>query len=271
MNGFFNIIPRAAYRGTWYGDTPSGSAEYRNIFEFGTLAAFKAHKVMTQKSGFYGDGLRHIIEPYAEHLYRDTSIATNRLYQFDELDALDRRNEVRFGLRNFIQTKRGAKRTVNFLDADIFTTYRLEREYGENNFGPLGADLQMNLTDRFRIQSDLEYDMDTDDFEDYNARFNYTTADQSRYAVEYRYLNGSRSLISTSADLFPNDKWSYYFLARYDSTWGEWRDRAIMVNRRFDCVGMGVGFKVDEDDELSLWLQLWLTAFDKPTHTNRIR
>ena len=268
---FFNVIPRAAYRGTWYSDTPSGSPEYRNIFEVGTLASFKAHKVLTEKSGFYGDGLRHIIEPYADYLYRDSSIATNLLHQFDEIDALDNRNEIRFGLRNFIQTKRGAKRIVNFLDADVYTSYRLDYSEDGNPFGPLGADLQMSLSDRFRIQSDLEYDMYAGKFNDYNARLSYTSADQSQYAVSYRYLDGSRSLISTSAELFPNDDWSYNFLVRYDSTWQEWRERRVMVNHRFDCVGMGVGVKFDEDDELSLWFQLWLTAFGKPDNMGRIR
>lgn len=272
VNDFFNIIPRTAYRGTWYSDTPGGSPELRNIFEFGTLSSFKAHKLLTDKNGFYGDGLRHVVEPYAEYLYRNSSISTNKLYQFDEIDALDDRNEVRFGLRNFIQTKRGAKRIVNFLDADVFTSYRFDRPEGEDAIGPLEADLDLRLTDRFRLQSDLKYDMSSGSFRDYNARARYTTADQSRYAVEYRYLDGTRSLISTSAELFPNDDWSYYFLARYDTTWDEWRERRVMINHRFDCLGMGVGVKVDEDDEISLWLQLWLTAFDKPTYMDdRIR
>ena len=268
---FFNVIPRAAYRGTWYSDTPGGSQEYRTIFELGTLTSFKSHKVLSEKSGFYGDGLRHIVEPYADYLYRDSSISTNQLYQFDEVDALDNRNEVRLGVRNFIQTKRGAKRTVNFLDADVFTTYRFEPMDDGHDFGPLEADLQMSLSDRFRIQSDLEYDMYDNKFEDYNARLKYTSADQSQYAVEYRYLDGSRSLISTSAELFPNDDWSYNFLLRYDSTWKEWRERRVMINHRFDCVGLGVGVKLDEDNELSMWFQLWLTAFGKPDNMGRIR
>ena len=268
---FFNVIPRVAYRGTWYGDTPAGSAEYRNIFEFGTLTSFKSHKVLTEESAFYGDGLRHIVEPYAEYLYRDSSIATNQLYQFDEIDALDDRNEIRFGVRNFIQTKRGATRIVNFLDADVFTAYRFNHAEDGNAFGPLEADLQMILSDRFRIQSDLEYDMYESKFNDYNARIKYTSADQSQYAVEYRYLDGARSLISTSAELFPNDNWSYQFLLRYDSTWEEWRERQVMINHRFDCVGMGVGIKLDEDDELSFWVQLWLVAFGKPEGMDRIR
>lgn len=262
---FFNIIPRAAYRGTWYSGTPGGSAEYRSVFELGTLAAFKARKVLTEKSGFYGTGLRHILEPYADYSYRYASgVETNDLYQFDEIDTFGDRNEVRFGLRNFIQTKRGAKRIVNFLDADLYTAYRLDPLDDGNEFGPVDADLQMLLTDHFRIQSDLEYDMYDASFNRYNARLKYQTDDLSEYAFEYRYLSDTRSLYAASVDLFPNDDWSYQFLARYDTTFGEWRDRRVMVNHKFDCVGMGVGFKMDEDDELTLWFQLWLTAFGRP-------
>ncbi len=269
---FFNVIPRAAYRGTWYSDTPGGNAEFRNIFELGTLASFKAHKVMTDKSGFYGDGLRHIIEPYADYSYRpDPSVATNLLYQFDEIDALDRQNEVRLGVRNFIQTKRGDKRIVNFLDSDVYTSYRFDPLNNQEEFGPLVADVQMRLTDRFRIQSDLEYDMYANQFDEYNARLKYMSDDQSEYTFEYRYLNETRSLFAASASLFPNDDWSYQFLARYDATLNQWQDRRILVNHRFDCVGMGLGLRVDEDNQPSLWVQFWLTAFGSPNNISRLR
>lgn len=268
---FFNVIPRAAYRGTWYSDTPGGSAEYRNIFELGMLTSFKAHKVLTEKSGFYGDGLRHIIEPYAEYLYRvEPNVVFPNIYQFDETDRLAGFNGVIFGMRNFIQTKRGAKRIVNFLDADLYTSYLFDSPGDDNKFGPIVADLQMLLTDHFRIQSDLRYDLYDGAFDQYNARLKYRTDDLSEYGFEYRYLSDTRSLYAAAVDLFPNDDWSYQFLMRYDATLNEWRDRRVMVNHKFDCVGMGVGLKMDEDDELSLWFQLWLTAFGRPD-ADRIR
>ncbi|QHI69679.1 LPS assembly protein LptD [Tichowtungia aerotolerans] len=267
---FFNVIPRAAYRGTWYGDTPAGSAEYRNIVELGTLSSFKAHKKLTDQSGFYGTGLRHVVEPYADYLYRYSDIETNLLYQFDNIDELDDRNEVRFGMRNFLQTKRGARRVVNFLDTDLYTSYRLDRNTGEKDFGPLVANLDMSLTDDFRIQSDLEYDMHAGQFDEYNARAHYLATDSSQYSLEYRYLADTRSLVAASTELFPNNDWSYQFLVRYDATLNEWRERRFLVNHRFDCIGLGLGLKVDEDDEPSLWLHLWLNAFGSDSDSGRL-
>jgi lipopolysaccharide assembly outer membrane protein LptD (OstA)/TolA-binding protein len=262
---FFNVVPRAGYRGTWYTDTPSGSPDenYRHIMELGTLTSFKAYKTLTGKSGFYGDGLRHVIEPYADYSYRvKPTVSPTNLYQFDEIDALDKQNEIRFGGRNFLQTKRGTKRLVNFLDSDIYTTYRFDQATN-TLFGPLTADAQMSLTDNFFIQSDLEYDWYTHDLSPANARLTLITGDQSEYSFGYRYVDNERSLFTPSVKLFPNDDWSYEFSARYDGLRDEWEERKILINHKFDCIGMGVGYRSDEDDEHQFWVQFWLTAFSQ--------
>lgn len=261
---FFNFIPRAGYRGTWYSDTP-GNASYRHVFEAGALASFKAYKTLSTKSGFYGEGLRHTVEPYADYRFRDKpGVRPEDLYDFDEVDRLDKQNEIRFGVRNFLQTKRGNKRIANFLDTDLYTSYRLDRAEGQSEMGPLGAKAQMWLTDEFRIVSAAEYDLHDGSFSNANARLIWTTPeDRNEYAIEYRYLADTRSLISARVELFPLENWSYELYSRYDGTLGEWRQRRFMVNHRFDCVGMGVGYECDEDDEHSIWIQFWLTAFDK--------
>ncbi|NQW29086.1 MAG: tetratricopeptide repeat protein [Ignavibacteria bacterium] len=267
FHDFYNVIPRAAYRGTWYSDTVGGSADYRQIVELGTLASFKAYKTLTEKSGYYGDGLRHIIEPYADYNYRYSSIHTNRLHQFDAIDALDSENRIRFGLRNFLQTKRGANRIVNFLDADIFTSYRFEPQGTERNMGPLEADVELSLTDHFKIESDFSYDWHKGGFDDFNVRAKYTTDDLSQYAFEFRHLDGERTLFTPSFLLFPNDDWSYGFYAQYDASLGEWRERKFLVNHKFDCLGMGLGIKLDEDDVPMIWVNFWLTAFPEMAPT----
>lgn len=258
---FFNVIPRAGYRGTWYSDTVNGDSKYRNIYELGTLTSFKAYKTLTDKSGFYGDGLRHIVEPYADYSYLNTSVHANELMQFDSVDALDDQNEIRFGVRNFLQTKRGDKRIVNFLDSDVFTAYRFNRANGQHTFSNLTARAEMSLTDNLFLQSDLLYDWYDHRITPANARIRYVTDDQSEYSFEYRFLDGTREIFRPRAVLFPNDKWSYELSASYDRTYNEWYERSILVNHKFDCVGMGLGLKINEYDEAQLWIQFWLLAF----------
>jgi len=133
------------------------------------------------------------------------------------------------------------------------------------NPGPLEADIELRLTDHFSIMSDFEYDWYQGGFNDFNTRAQYTTDDLSEFAFSYRYLDGERSLYTPSVRLFPNDDWSYEFYAQYDATLGEWRERKILVNHKFDCLGMGLGLKLDEDDVPMFWVQFWLTAFPNAT------
>jgi lipopolysaccharide assembly outer membrane protein LptD (OstA) len=260
---FFNVIPRAGYRGTWYGNTDTGESQMRNLFELGTLTSFKAYKTLTEKSGWFGTGLQHVAEPYADYSYRDSNIHTNELYQFDSIDALDSQNAVRFGMRNLLQTKRGAKRVANVLDTDVYTTYRLDPRTGEKDFGNLVANAEMSLTDNLYVRTGAEYNWYTRELSPANARIKMVTDDQSEYSFEYRYLAGKRSLFTPRVLLFPNDKWSYALEASYDSLNDEWYRRKILVNHTFDCVGMGVGLSVDKDDQPTLWLQFWLNAFSE--------
>lgn len=119
------------------------------------LANVKAYKTLTEKSGFYGEGLRHIFEPYANYSYRfEPNVTPGELFQFDEVDTLDKENTIRFGMRNFIQAKRGetGTRVANFLDADLFTSYHLETEGEEEDFGSLEGDIELSLTDRSMMQ-----------------------------------------------------------------------------------------------------------------------
>jgi LPS-assembly protein len=288
---FLNVIPRAAYRGTWYSETATGAgdANWRNVFEAGLQTSFKAYKPITEQNGFFGQGLRHVAEPYVDYTWRaKPNLRPDDLHQFDgsadaiygrerwdkheDIDEIDKRNEVRFGIRNFLQTQRGANRIANILDADIYTSYRFEPLPGQTEMGPLGADAELHLTDQFSLFGDLEYDWHSHDLTPANARMRWVTDDLSEYTFGYRYRQpldvrdpvGRRSLLTASALLWPNSKWSYEFGARYDTRRSEWEDRRFMVNHRFDCVGMGLGLKIDEDDEAQLWFQLWLTAFRQP-------
>ncbi|MCU0857578.1 MAG: LPS assembly protein LptD, partial [Pontiellaceae bacterium] len=258
---FYNVIPRAGYRGTWYSDTETGDPELRNFCEFGTLTSFKAYKTLTEKSGFYGTGMRHILEPYADYSYRSANLHTNEIFQFDSVDALDEENEVRFGARNFLQSRRGVSRLASVLDSDVYTAYRLNPPDGERAFGGLGADAELSLTDNFFLQSDLQYNWYTDDFTPVNAHMKWVTDDLSEYSFEYRYLSGTRSLFTPRVKLLPNDKWSCEASVSYDEMYNEWFERKITVTHTFDCIGAGAGIKLDEDDDIHLWFQLWLTAF----------
>jgi LPS-assembly protein len=260
---FLNVIPRAAYRGTWYSETAyGGSANLRNIFELGTLTSFKAYKTLTQNEGFYGQGLHSVVEPYADYTYRfKPNLEPDDLYWFDEVDQLDAANEVQFGVRNFIQTKRGEKRIANFFESDVFTTLRFDPLEDENTMGPLEADATLRLTDHFYLKTDFEFEWEEAEFSSYNFSGSYQSENQNLYSLSYRYVQDDYMLITPRVLYRLNEKWFYDLYAQYDVELGEWRDRSVKINRTFDCLSVGVGARIDDDDETTIYLQCWLTGF----------
>jgi len=256
-----NVIPRATYQLTGYSDTTNGSAQIRHIFEGGALTSFKAYKPLSDQSAFWGEGLRHVAEPYADYTYRyDPSVSTSELHQFDWIDALDEENSLRFGMRNLLQTRRGPNRTVNFVDSDIYTVYHFNR--GRAQFDALMGELDISFTDNIRLQFDAEYDIHRKEVDVFNTRLEVETSDSSRLTAEYRYRSTSkRSLIGAELDLFPNQKWGLNTRIRYDTRFSELEEARILVRHQFDCIGTGLGFRIDEDEEVQFWLQLWLSAF----------
>ena len=161
--GWLSVIPRAGARETWYSSSPLGYAasaggpyspigagpqQTRMTFPMGVESSFKLSNVYDINDPFWDvHGVRHIIQPTLETAYTpspDTS--PNQLYQFDstsrydpnmattrlrtldpvaneQIDALDRQEVVRVGLRNKLQTKRDGQ-TEDFVNANIYAEYR---------------------------------------------------------------------------------------------------------------------------------------------------
>ena len=145
-NSWLNLIPRASYFGTWYGDTlgstettsdivtttdvdgqitgvttnftdniVGGGSDVRNILQFDLETSFKGFKVLTDDYiNLDSKGLRHVFEPYATYTYSsEPDLRPSSIFQFDLIDQLDERHDVVFGLRNKLQTKRIRPGTTN--------------------------------------------------------------------------------------------------------------------------------------------------------------
>ncbi|MCX6907268.1 MAG: putative LPS assembly protein LptD [Verrucomicrobia bacterium] len=157
--GWLSVIPRAGVRETWYSQTPTsftpassytsgGPEETRVAFPLGVESSFKMSRVYDINDPFWDvHGLRHIIQPVADMAYvptpdtRPTSLyqfdttgrfdhnmATTRLLPngfpaFDQVDAIDRTETVRAGIRNKLQTKRNGE-TEELANVNVYGEWR---------------------------------------------------------------------------------------------------------------------------------------------------
>ncbi len=287
--GFLNVTPNVGLRSTYYSRTRdtrtvtnvvetvtedgetveeeeittvdrSGPANIRNIYELGVETSYKAFKVLTEERNYLGKGLRHIAEPYARYSYVPRpNMRPRDLFQFDGIDRLDKQHQILFGARNKLQTRR-RDRVHDMIDLDTFTIFRIEPERDERDFANLFFDARLRLADWVRINFDGEYDWYETEIARFNTQMAFIREDRSTLALEYRFDRDRRQLLMGELSLFPEQKWSFHMHWRYDIDENDLEEHSYMVERRFNCTGVGIGIR-ERDDEVRVFGQVWLLAF----------
>ncbi len=288
--GFLNLIPRAGYRGTYYSHTKEDyrvvstntsldtngvavstvstnqamrelDADFRNLYEFGLESSFKAFKVWQTHPGDFINNLRHIVEPYADYTYiPEPNLRPADLYQFDDLDELDRRNDIKLGLRNKIQTKR--REIYDLINADIWTYYRLDPQADEEDFDSFFFDVRSEPWDWVDFRIDGEYDQYESELKTLNTRLLWEEHTFWSCELEHRYRLDANSLLNAELRINPFINWGYKAYTRYEFEESEMEAWGISVRRTIDCVAVEVGYEW-EDDDYEVWLQFWFTEFPR--------
>ncbi|HMO50934.1 MAG TPA: LPS assembly protein LptD [Kiritimatiellia bacterium] len=294
LGGFLNLIPRVGYQGTYYSETfsrtvvtnanvitPTNGASFvtnevrtivqekggnvRHIPKLGMEGSFKAFRAWDDLIVLGdGDGLRHVAEPYFDHTYwGEPNLLPNELPQFDGIDTLNKRHDIRLGFRNKLQTRRNDN-PVDVIDLNLYTFYRVEKNANEEDFSDLFLDGNLRLHRSMLIEFDSAFDPYESELRTFNTRVMFNLEDASYIGLEHRYRKDSQNLLGLTLDLFPRDRWSFQFAARYNAEESELEEHFYMVKRRGQCVSWGLGVREirdQEDDELEVFLLVWLTAF----------
>lgn len=259
--GFLNVVPRGTWRGTFY-DTSDSAEETevaRSIAGAGAEVSFQATKILSERERWYGKGLRHKMEPYADYSFAEASYSrTNTLHRFDRVDELDDENQVKLGLRNVLQTKRNG-RTSRFIDLDLYTYYRTDRDPGQENFSNLFVDARMPLSEEMMLDLEGEYDWYTGKFPSFTTRFSLDKKDYIA-SLEHRYQLDDYSLWTPRVELFPDRKISVESYARYEDREGDIEEIALIGYYTHCCIRYGLGYH-NYDDDHRIMFSIALTAF----------
>ncbi len=295
--GFLNVTPRAGYRGTYYSktfeyDTVTNQvvntdsngvvtvedkvstterelgADLRNVYEVGFETSFKAFRTWDDLIVLGdGDGLRHVAEPYFKHTYiPEPNLLPKNLPQFDSVDKVDETHTLRLGMRNKLQTRRN-QTPVDFVNANVFTDYRIEKDEDEKDFSDLFFKVELRLSQHLPIDFEGAYDMYESEFSRFSVQAALLANDESALSVDYNYARDSYNQAGVELKLFPNASWSFVTYARWDMEGEGLQEHSYYVQRQSRCLGYGIGFRQivkDEEegkDENIVWVQLWLMAF----------
>jgi hypothetical protein len=246
---------------TYYSDSANdGPEELRQIPGAGMEAAFQAVKVLSSRERWYGRGLRHKIEPYADYIYERSNVNAADLLQFDDVDELDDSNRLKIGLRNVLQTKRD-NRLARFVDLDLYSYYLGAQSGAEDDFDSLFLDARMPLTKRTMLDAEGEIDWNSGTVPFFNTRFSYDR-DDLILSLEHLYRDAAgQSLWTPRADINPKGKWSAECYARYDDKSSDLEEIALIGYINRCCMRYGLGFYQYDEDEQSIMFSIGLSAF----------
>jgi len=302
--GWLNVIPRIGYTGTFYGDTfesiettdgtnvvdgvNSLGADARNLVEIGVESSFKAFKVLHNEPIAQGVGMRHVVEPFVNYtLIPEQDLRPVNIYQFDRIDQLDHRNDVRFGLRNKWQTKRPVSRPsptnparmesynqiVDLVDVAVSTAYLLDAEDDEESLGTVFFDGEFRPADWMVFDVRAQYDNGAGEFSRVNSQLQFYGEDRSYVAFDHYYRPDQNHVIQSEYSLWPQNTIGLEGYTRYEILQGEFEEQTLLATYKTDCVGYGIGVRwiagevieqddtVEDEDEWQAWFQIWLTAF----------
>ncbi len=264
---WLNVTPRAGGRLTYYGPEtgPGGtnSEATRFVFNTGVDVSFKASQLWQGATNGILDinGLRHIIEPSASYVYVPApSVPAPHLPQFDtqlpslmilpiqfpdynDIDAIEGENAIRFGIRNTLQTKRGDQ-LDSLLDWNLMMDWNVNPNGQTNSvflqpqqsFSDLYSSLLFKPRSWVALESKLRYDVNANNFNMSFVQLTFTPNDRWSWGVGDWYLrNGfvdsGDSAISSTFFYRLNDNWGFRATHYYNILTGRLQNQYYSIYR----------------------------------------
>jgi hypothetical protein len=192
------------------------------------------------------------------------------LYQFDDIDGLDKMHNVKVGVRNTLQTKRlGDPYTL--ADINLYTVVNLDTAPEEQavNIYTLEADITPN--DPLRFDVDLNYSRVEQAVESVDARIKYDA--QGRWLLDMGYLlrRERYRLLNLNTGVRFGSGWRALVFGRYEFDEGQMQEEGISFRRALECMMFDLevtqipSYTMDDGtvrpDEWTVSLSLVITAF----------
>ncbi len=269
--GFLAIVPRVGFRETYYSETrilnpslfpsvpdpltpefplpnprtdlpstPTGEA-FRSIFNAGVEGSFKLSRewesVQNRVLGL--DGLRHIIQPFANFSYvSEPNVDPVTILQFDRLqpstklnpidfpqytsiDAIDKWSIARVGVRNRLQTRRDDL-TVSWLELETFVDVNFDNPFDKTDYSNVFNRLRFTPVPWATLVIESQVPLLDDGFTEVNTSINFKPTANTLLTLGHRYLEGNplfldSSLFTVAGYWRIDDNWGVSFLEQYEA------------------------------------------------------
>jgi len=262
------VTPRAGGRITYYdksSDTPLGLDDFSAVFDVddpdnpnsltpiqeydhdgGDKLRLAGEVGLELKSKFYAawpesrsrfwdtDGLRHIVEPYANYTFAPKpSERRDRLFFFDELDRLLQQHFVRVGVDQRWQTKR-RKEIYTLVRMENYADFHFAKEDEHHHLGNLGSRIEFSPKPTLDLWGKAVVDMGEPDLNRAEVGVALGDPERHRLGIGYVYRNSyvSRAAYSMGSSLCDFSGENYLLTRRFDRSHYATADLALVLNEK---------------------------------------
>jgi lipopolysaccharide export system protein LptA len=269
--GFLSIVPRAGFRETYYSETqelnpllgpvvpPPLSSEFplpnpqtnlpsteqgpvwRSIFNAGVEGSFKISRewdeVQNRTLGL--DGLRHIIQPYAnfswvsspnvdpaiieqfDRVQPSTKLNPIDFPQYTAIDAIDNWTIARVGVRNRLQTRRDDL-TVSWLELETYVDVNIDNPFDKTEYSNVFNKLTFTPVPWATLVVDSQVPLLDRGFTEVNTNINFKPTASTSISFGHRYLVDNplflnSSLFTVAGYYRMNENWGFGFSEQYEA------------------------------------------------------
>ena len=265
---WLQVVPYIGLYSTFYSKGAFGEENlWREAPQAGVSFSTKLYKIFDVNSWLLGeriDKIRHIITPTLTYSYiHPPTVSKNNLFEFDEVDTLERKDSLIFKWENKFQ----AKNKDRIWDLFYFAP-SLEYKFNEENKGSfldnLKLDLEFYPKNGVSFTADSEYDFVDRAFKEANFDLGFSDTKNKKYSVylgqRYNRNEDSQTTLSFTYQLTP--KWQFRNYLRYVfNNGGSFQEQQYVLRRDLHCWWMDIGLDVDENSNYTVWIMFRIKAF----------
>lgn len=277
---FLSVAPFVSMRDTVYSrELDEKDDELRTAFYTGVDVSTKFYKTYDISGKFLGvdfNKLHHIITPTIEYRYiHQPSIDPVKLAQFDDIDAIDHKDDFTLGLENRLKTKRMIGNSLKTIDIGyllISGDYLYKPEARGSQFSIIKGDLELTPFRWLRFESDTRYDPDTKDFQTWNTDLYINKTEDWQFGFGSRYEQDKISEFTSELFYKLNNEWAFRVISRYDLKEVEasghkqinrFKSKEFGVIKDLHCWLAETSISSDRDGGVTFWIVMKLKASPK--------
>ena len=273
---FLYVTPSIATRQTYYSQDRWKNPKFRSMYETAVEVSTRFYRVFNVESNVWGldlHNLRHIVAPSIRYLHRpNPTVSSEKLYDFDAIDEIERYNGFTMSLENKLQTKRpegDGMRIVDLARLMVSTDYvfRLEKNpfksKGEGAFGDIRFDLDFNPYSWLSINGNLTLRQKDKDISTANIDVYYNMGKKLIFGMGHRYEKTDTTTTSQlTGELFYNinDDWKIKVYERYDFANQKLEEQEYTLIKDLHCWEAELSLDIRGND-YTAWLIFKLKAF----------